>query len=306
MILLFKLAAVLPLWLARRIGLALGWLVWVLSPRYRALTRSNWGYACRSGGLGEAIKMSPSRAAAMLRKSIGHAGLIAAELPAIWCDPNSAKRMRITGLEAVTAVLQRGRGVVILTPHLGAFELSPRAFAQHHPITVLYRPARQPAFRRLMERLRPMAGVSTAPATGAGVRQLLRALKNGEAIGMLPDQVPSQGEGEWADFFGRPAYTMTLPIRLAQSTGAAIVWALAIRTKNGWHLDFSVWDCGDDFAHRPIHVAVHEMNQALEAQIARAPDQYLWAYNRYKTPRGVAPPASMPGVGRSAATEDSL
>lgn len=296
MILVFKLAAVLPLWLARRIGVALGWLVWAMSPRYRELTRSNWAQACQSGGLGPLLTNSPSRAAAILRQSIGHAGLIAAELPAIWCDPQAAKRMRITGMESVTALMQQGRGIVILTPHLGAFELSPRAFAQHHPITVLYRPARQPAFRRLMERLRPMAGVSTAPATSSGVRQLLRALKNGGAIGMLPDQVPSQGEGEWASFFGRPAYTMTLPIRLAQSTGAAIVWALAIRTRNGWHLDLSVWDSGDDFARGPVQEAVRQMNRALEAQIARAPEQYLWAYNRYKTPKGAAPMATSPAA----------
>jgi len=301
MILLFKLIARLPLWLARSIGLALGWLIWVVSPQYRRLMRANFEQACRSGGLGPLLRESSSRAAGIRRQSIGQAGLIAAELPTIWCDPRSATRMRITGMPAVKAVLDQGRGIVILTPHLGAFELSARAFSHHVPITVLYRPARQAAFRRLMERLRPMPRMATAPATGAGVRQLLRALKEGQAVGMLPDQVPSHGEGVWANFFGRPAYTMTLPIRLAQNTGAAIVWALAIRTQKGWHLDLSLWDCGDNFASRPIETAVDQMNRALEAQIARAPEQYLWAYNRYKVPKGVAPPGphGSPSVGET-------
>lgn len=290
MILLFKLAARLPLWLARGIGLALGWLVWAMSPRYRQLTRENWAQASQSGRLGPLVGRSPSRAARLLRQSIGHAGLIAAELPKIWCDPKSATRMRITGMDAVKEAIGRGHGVVILTPHLGAFELSARAFSHHLPITVLYRPARQAALRQLMERLRPMPRMATAPANSAGVRQLLRALRNGEAVGMLPDQVPSNGEGIWADFFGRPAYTMTLPIRLAQNTGAAIVWALAIRTQQGWHLDLSLWDVDLQSEGVTMDMLIDQMNKALEAQVARAPEQYLWAYNRYKTPRGASQP----------------
>lgn len=290
MILLFKLASRLPLWVARGIGLALGWLVWALSPRYRQLTRENWAQAYQSGRLGPMLQRSPSRAARLLRQSIGHAGLIAAELPKIWCDPKSATRMRITGMDAVKEAVGRGRGVVILTPHLGAFELSARAFSHHLPITVLYRPARQASLRRLMETLRPMPRMATAPANSAGVRQLLRALRNGEAVGMLPDQVPSKGEGIWADFFGRPAYTMTLPLRLAQNTGAAIVWALAIRTQHGWHLDLSLWNVDLQSNDATLDGLTDQMNKALEAQIARAPEQYLWAYNRYKIPKGAGQP----------------
>ena len=122
MILLFKLASRLPLWVARGIGLALGWLVWALSPRYRQLTRENWAQAYQSGRLGPMLQRSPSRAARLLRQSIGHAGLIAAELPQIWCDPKSATRMRITGMDAVKEAVGRGRGVVILTPHLSDLE----------------------------------------------------------------------------------------------------------------------------------------------------------------------------------------
>lgn len=291
MTLLFKLLGRLPLAVLRTLGLALGWKIWLLSPRYRRATQRNWRTALESGRLG----LDAQKAGACLRASIGHAGLLVTELPKIWCDPKAAHRMRITGLAAISVAMSRGRGVILLTPHLGAFELSPRAFALHHPITVLYRPARQPMFRNLMESLRPMPGLATAPATAGGVRCLLRALKKGEAIGMLPDQVPSDGEGQWADFFGKPAYTMTLPIRLAQATGAAIFWALSIRTRSGWHLDFQPWEYGLQNTNASMQTLLAKMNEALEAQIARAPDQYLWAYNRYKVPQGAASaPSALP------------
>ena len=104
---------------------------------------------------------------------------------------------------------------------------------------------------------------------------------------MLPDQVPSEGDGVWANFFGRPAYTMTLPIRLAQSTGAAMIWVLAVRTQEGWQLRLTPWSVADDLG---TEAAAQALNQAIESQIAQAPEQYLWAYNRYKIPKGQQAP----------------
>ena len=280
MIAVFKLLSLLPLVVLRGLGLALGWKVWLASSRYRRVHRGNWQTALSSGRLG----IHDFATAGLYRASVGHGGLMVSELPKIWCDKKSVSRMKVTGLSAIDSAIASGRGVIILTPHLGAFELAPRAFAQHHPITVLYRPARQESLRRLMDSLRPMPGLDTAPATGAGVKKLLRALKNGQAIGMLPDQVPSKGDGEWANFFGVPAYTMTLPIRLSQATGAPIFWALAVRTSGGWALDFQAWKPEVDLQTADLKQSLDAMNRSLEEQIARAPEQYLWAYNRYKNP----------------------
>jgi Kdo2-lipid IVA lauroyltransferase/acyltransferase len=279
MIGLFKLAALLPLWFMRGVGLALGWLVWAASSKYRRVMRENWQAAVKSG----VLKMDRKRERILFRDAIGHAGLIAAELPKIWCDPKAIQKMSVSGLEPVLTLARAGRPMLFLTPHLGAFELSARKISTYFPLTVLYRPARQASLRRLMEALRPMPGLATAPANGSGVRQLLRALRAGEAVGMLPDQVPSKGDGVWAAFFGKPAYTMTLPIRLAKATQATLVWALAVRTQRGWHLDLSVWQ-HEAFTDLAPQQAAELMNQALMSQISRAPEQYLWAYNRYKDP----------------------
>lgn len=290
MIALFKILACLPLGLARLLGLMLGWMIWALSARYRAMMNRAWNLAIQSGALASgAGRTDSARLRFLKRQAIGQAGLIATELPKIWCDDHAMGRASVGGLQEVLKALDAGRGAILLTPHLGAFELSPRVFSQYRPITVLYRPARQKRFRQLMEALRPRANLLTAPADASGVRVLLRALRQGQAIGMLPDQVPAQGEGLWAPFFGQPAYTMVLPIRLAQSTNAPIFWVLTVRTKTGWHLEFEPWNPGFSIRDVSVEQAVAAMNAALEQQIARAPDQYLWAYNRYKVPRGVAP-----------------
>jgi KDO2-lipid IV(A) lauroyltransferase len=130
-----------------------------------------------------------------------------------------------------------------------------------------------------------------APTDMRGVRLLLRALRGGGSAGVLPDQVPSQGEGVWVDFFGRPAFTMTLPAKLAAATGARIVFAFCERLPEGrgFTLHFTAFDeplSGDATAD------TQRLNHALEALIRRRPEQYLWGYNRYKAPPGGAEPAA--------------
>jgi KDO2-lipid IV(A) lauroyltransferase len=278
---LFQIAAHLPLWLLRLFGSALGLATWLLSPAYRRMFEQNW-----------ALAMGPTALAKW--RAVTQAGQLVTELPKIWCDPSSVPRMQIQGLAHLHQSVAAGRGVIILTPHLGAFELAPRAIGQHHPITVLYRPSRQPVVERLLQRLRPTSAVTTAPANASGVRQLLRALKKGQAIGMLPDQVPSKGDGQWAPFFGRPAYTMVLPMRLAQATGAALLWTLALRTSDGWRLVIEPWEPTepDQSAAITLEQLVVEMNRKTEEMILRQPDQYLWAYNRYKVPAQATPASS--------------
>jgi KDO2-lipid IV(A) lauroyltransferase len=275
---LFQIAAHLPLGLLRWLGSALGLVTWLLSPAYRRMFSHNW-----------ALAMGAHSGASRWR-AIAQAGQLVSELPKIWCDPAAVKRMQIEGLSHLDQSAAAGRGVIILTPHLGAFELAPRAVGQHHPITVLYRPSRQPIVERLLQTLRPTSVVATAPANASGVRQLLRALKAGQTIGMLPDQVPSRGEGLWASFFGRPAYTMVLPMRLAQATGAALVWALALRTADGWRLVLEPWQPESTNGTEPaLAQLVNQMNRKTEEMILREPEQYLWAYNRYKTPSQALP-----------------
>jgi KDO2-lipid IV(A) lauroyltransferase len=224
-----------------------------------------------------------------------------AELPRLWLRPANAPLVPAAhwdGAERVDRALDAGRGLVMLTPHLGAFEVIAQAYAERfgarQPMTALYRPARQPWLRTLEEAARVRPGLLTAPASLAGVRQMIRALRHGQTVGLLPDQVPPEGMGVWAPFFGRPAYTMTLAAKLALQTGAPVLLTLGERLPRaqGWRI--RVFDLpeplptleacgGNEAAHQTECAAV--MNRAMEFLIRQCPTQYLWGYQRYKAPR---------------------
>jgi KDO2-lipid IV(A) lauroyltransferase len=132
-------------------------------------------------------------------------------------------------------------------------------------------------------------GGNVAPANMAGVRKLLRHLKAGGCSVVLPDQVPGEGEGEWVEFFGRPAYTMTLLGRLQAASGAALVFCYAERLPRaqGYAMHFVPLE---DALPRDRAAAARRVNEMVERLVRACPAQYLWGYNRYKRPAGAPPP----------------
>jgi Kdo2-lipid IVA lauroyltransferase/acyltransferase len=264
------------------LGSALGWLTWALSPSYRRRLNANAALA----GLNPAQR----------RRSIAEAGRLVAEVPWIWFMPPGQRldgRVSWHGAELIEDALAAGRGLLLLTPHLGSFEVAARAAAErfHKPITVLYRPARQAALRELEETARARPNMATAPASLAGVRQMLRALKRGEMVGLLPDQVPPAGQGVWAPFFDKPAYTMTLAARLVQQTGAAVGLAWCERLPGGAGYSIHVVPLDRPLPEDPTDDvgAATVINASMERAIRALPSQYLWGYNRYKSPRKLKP-----------------
>ena len=280
-------------WLSRRslrflhaCGAALGWAAYVLSPSYRRRLQAN---AVLAG-------VAP----ADCRAAVAEAGRMTMELPRLWLRPREqpiGDPVGWRGEEHVEQALAAGRGVVLLTPHMGSFEIAAQAYAQRfgarQPITVLYRPARQAWLRRLEETARARPALATAPASLAGVRLMMRALGRGETVGLLPDQVPPDGMGVWVPFFGRPAYTMTLAARLVQQTGATplLIWGERLPRGRGYMVRVSALQeplpqpNGDDIAWQ--HAAAAAMNRNMERMILAKPSQYLWGYHRYKQPRRV-------------------
>ncbi len=271
MVFLFKFLAHLPLPLLHNLGALVGWLAYLLSPTYRRQLRRNTSQA----GL-ESARLA----------AIAEAGKSIIELPKIWLRPQDeviSRVVRVSGWESVEAAWSAGSGILFLTPHLGCFEITAQYYAAHRPITVLYRPPKQSWLRQLVEQGRG-ANLRLAPADVSGVRLLLKALKKREAAGMLPDQVPGFGEGIWVPFFGRPAYTMTLAARLAES-GATVLLAYAERLAYGagYHLHLSTL-AAPLAGTREERVA--QLNRELESLVRECPQQYLWGYNRYKVPAG--------------------
>lgn len=278
---LFRLLSGLPLTVLHKLGAALGWLVYLTSPSYRRRLKDNISRAGFGGSLSAAISAS---------------GKNILELPFVWCaNPERVlKTASVEDWEVVQAALDAKRGIIFLTPHLGCFEILAQSVAIRTPLTVLYRPPRKEALKPLIEGARARDNLGLAPANLSGVRILLKTLKQGGSIGLLPDQVPQQGEGVWADFFGKPAYTMTLPAKLQQMTGAPIILSYAERLPNGKGFMLRFVPFERDLDGAPEQQA-RAINAAMEELIARCPAQYFWSYNRYKIPSGVAAPAAQEG-----------
>lgn len=274
---LFNLAARLPLSALHRVGGLLGRAVYTLSGKYASRLRENLSRV-----------YSGEEHTRLLDACIKEAGKSVAELPWVWLRPMAEVTGSVHachGWEHVEAAIARGKGLIFLTPHLGCFEVSALYAAERMPITVLYRPPKLAWLEPLLRKGRERGQVTLARTDVSGVRALYRALKRGEAIGLLPDQVPGKGEGEWAEFFGKPAYTMTLVGRLVESTGATALMAYAERLPHGE--GFVIHITPLEFA--PGCSPAAQMNKALEAAIRACPAQYLWSYNRYKTPAGAEP-----------------
>ena len=276
MITLFKLLSHCPLWLLHGMGAALGWLVFLASSVYRNRFLVN----AQQAQLGKKQWLG----------AVGEGGKLVAELPRLWLG--GPVRILWDGVEHVEAALKQGRGVVFLTPHLGCFEITAQAYAQRFgqagkPMTVLFRPPRQAWLREVVGASRQRPGLQTAPTTLSGVKQMIKALKAGESVGLLPDQVPPQGMGLNAPFFGRDAYTMTLSVRLVQQTGATVLLAWGERLSWGRGYRVHVQPLAEALPTTLLD-AVTAVNHAMEALVLQCPQQYLWGYARYKQPRSSA------------------
>lgn len=270
--LLFRILSWLPLWLAHAMGWLLGWLVFLVSPTYRRCFLDNLAQA--------GVPWLRGRAA------VGQAGMLVTEIPRLWFG--RPVTIGWTGDTLVDEAVAQGRGVLFLTPHLGCFEVTAQGYAlrfgERQPITVLFRPSRKAALREVVVEARRRPHLHTAPTTLPGVKQLFRALRQGQSVGLLPDQVPPMGLGVWAPFFGREAYTMTLSARLAQQTGAAVLLAWGERLPWGRGYCVHIQALPEPLASDPTQAA-RQINVAMQSLILARPEQYLWGYARYKAPR---------------------
>ncbi|MGE8682686.1 MAG: lysophospholipid acyltransferase family protein [Achromobacter marplatensis] len=284
---LFRLFAALPLPVAHAIGRLAGLAVYAWPGKYRRRLQAN---AAQAGYPG----------AAFARQAAAETGAMILENPRVWFkNEQSLAQVVSDDNDVVTAARAENRGILFLTPHLGCFEITARYLARQMPMTVMFRPPRKDILAPLLETARNSSDVNAVPATMQGVREFVRALRRGESVGMLPDQAPSVGDGVWVPFFGRLAYTMTLPSKLAMQTNVPIILTAGERLPHGrgWRIHYV--RVPEPLPADPQAQAAL-INAAMETLIRRCPQQYLWSYNRYKTPRG-APAAPDAGTAPPAA-----
>ncbi|MGZ5041344.1 MAG: lysophospholipid acyltransferase family protein [Usitatibacter sp.] len=270
------------------VGALLGRLVYRLSPRYRMRVLDN---LAASG-----LAASSDEVRRLARLNAAEIGKGATEL--VWAlfrpiDQVAATVRERVGWDAVERLRAAGRPIVFVTPHLGSYDVAGRYLWTHLPILAMYRPHKVFWFDQMLREGRNRGaapdGSNMAPASLAGVRMVLKHLRRGGCSVVLPDQVPGLGEGDWVDFFGRPAYTMTLVGRLQQASGAALVFCYAERLARGEGFRLHL-EAMEEPLPADRREAARAVNERVEKLVRECPEQYLWGYNRYKRPAG-APPA---------------
>lgn len=268
-----KIIARLPLPWVHQVGAFFGWLSYLTDKKSNGIALAN----IQQSDLAE----NDVKAKQLLKTSRIEAGKAVMETLFIW-GSSTQNLMRLIqnvyGWSHVVEAQRQNKGLIFLTPHMGCFEITSIYYGERAPITVLYRPPKLTWLSELVVKGREKGRVEMAPANARGVKQLLQALKTGQAVGILPDQIPRQGEGEWADFFGKPAYTMGLASKLFNKTNAVVIMAFGERLPSGKGFNIHLTRVND--IQTPAL-----LNQAIAHQVSKCPSQYLWQYNRFKQRR---------------------
>lgn len=270
---LLKIIAMLPLPIIHALGIIVGWISYSIDKKFSRRIRNNLHKSKLANNAKEHARL--------VRLSVGETGKGILETLAIWVKSQRSILKwvkRCEGWHHVGNALAAKKGIIFLTPHLGCYEISARYYTAQHPMTVLYTPTRKSWLSNIMESGRERSKTTLAPASLAGVRRLLKTLKSGEAVGILPDQVPDLGDGIWATYFGEPAYSMTLVSKLVEATGATVLLVYGERL---------AWGQGFVIHIEPLNTdtSPQDINNAIEGLVRKKPEQYLWSYSRFKQPK---------------------
>ncbi len=282
--LLLRLLALLPLRVLHGIGGGLGHLL--LWRRGRMVRNTAVNLRIARPQLDDAAQ------AALLREVLIESGRSASEIVKVWGA--SAERAltlvrEVRGEALLDAALAAGKGVIIAAPHLGCWELLNYWLCRRTPMAILYRPPRIAAIEGLLRKVRGALAPQQIRADGAGVRALYKRLAAGGTVGILPDQKPRAGEGQFAPFFGREALTMVLLPRLAARTGATVLYAFAERLPRGAGYRIHLRPAPPDVADADPGRACAALNRGVQDCVELAFAQYQWQYKRYSADGLISP-----------------
>lgn len=243
-------------------------------------------------------ELDPGQREALHREVMRTTGRQALQTLRMWTRPHPENLRLIreqVGVELFDRALAAGKGVIVAAPHHGNWELLNQWLASRTRLAILYKPPESRVGEAFLRRVRADADadkVTQVRAEGPAIRQLFKQLRDGGVVGILPDQQPKGGDGAFAPFFGTQALTMTLLGRLAERSGATVLFAWCERIGDGASRDaprfaLRVEAAPIDIGDADTQVAVAALNRAVEAIARRDPAQYQWTYKRFKRrPKG--------------------
>lgn len=267
----------LPLRLTQMLGARLGDWLWSSNHKLRRVTDTNLAICYPDTDVEWRDELS--------RNSLREAGKTFTELSAFWHWEHSRLTnmvVDVNGQEAMDTAWQQQRGVIFASPHIGAWELTGLYLCQQFPMTILFKPSKNPVLDQLSHSARSRFGAKIFPTDTSGVKALFTALNKQQAIGILPDQEPKDGSGVFAPFFGRPAETMILLSRLARRNRVPVIFVVMQRLPQAQGYRFHYLPAGDAIYDKDNTIAAAELNRCVEACIKIAPEQYMWNYKRFR------------------------
>ncbi len=282
--LLARMLSWLPLRMNQAVGAAVGFLVWALNGKLRRITDINLKLCYP--------QMDPHQRRRLSRDSLIETGKQLTECAWIWHRPIEQTESRIVdmpGEELMLEAQQSGKGCLFVSPHLGNWELCSAPLSRDEPFTYFYRSPRNPRLDNILIRWRAHLRGKPASLDAAGIRRGLKILKSGGIVGILPDQEPDSSNGVFAPFFGRPALTITLLSKLAQRSGATVLYCVVERLPKGKGWRFHILPADEAVSDSDPLQAATALNSGVERCIALCPEQYLWSYKRFNTTHDGAP-----------------
>lgn len=284
---LFAMFSLLPISVSQSIGGLVGRLLYYFDNREKRVAKINIDLCFP--------ELSDKEKKTLLQKTLIENAKTLLEIPRIYKKGGAyaiGLVSEVSGVEHYHRALERGKGVVLLAPHLGNWEITVHYLNQFSPITAMYAPPKQVFLNDIMKKGRQSSGATLVPADATGVRAQLKQLKKGGVIGVLPDQKPKAGHaGAFAPFMGKAAYTMLLINSLMKRTDAVALMTFAERLPNGRGYCLHVMPAPTGLGNNDEVLAVTALNQGVEQCVRLAPSQYQWTYKRFSLqPEGMTPP----------------
>lgn len=272
-------ASWIPLGLNQALGRFIGRLLWWFPNSNKQVTLQNISITFPD--------LSITEQRALAKQSLLQLGMMVLELGPAWRwskEKLSPLIKEIEGKEFLEEAVAQNKGIMFLSPHIGAWEVLAIYLSMHYPSTFLYRPPNMSAIEPLMVKSRGRLGAALAPTDVRGVRTLIQALKQNQITLVLPDQDAGEKGGIHAPFFGFPARTMTLASKLIQKTDCVPLFVGLERLGNAKGYKLHIMSGSDDLASKDDVVATQALNKGVEEMVKQIPEQYLWSYKRFRKP----------------------
>jgi KDO2-lipid IV(A) lauroyltransferase len=274
-IVFLQIVALLPFRVSQALGRCIGWTLWRLNTRSARVTDINLALCY--------AEMNADERRVLARESLIQTGQTLTETASLWLgDPEKNRRRvsAVSGADILDEAIENGRGVIVILPHLGNWEMFNVYYNHRVPMTALYSPPEIKVFERFLDKVRNRFRNDVVPTTRNGLAQLYRVLKKGQVVTILPDQVPANGE--FAPFFGQSAFTDVLIPRLVRKSGARVICAYVKRLSTPGKFEVVFKSADDGVSNSDLTTALKALNRSIEQCVNELREQYQWEYKRFR------------------------